>query len=279
MVTPYQEYLAWTYFSRDALDAEEFSRMARMLEGVTRFIDVGASHGAYTYHANRILTNAQLFAIEADPERFAILKANAARWAAESSNQITCINAAASDFDDRRISAEVDFQTTGTQVSGGIFAIEERSDNYRPIRVPIICVDDLFEPAARTFVKIDVEGAELRVLRGAAQHIAGGQTSFFVEISWWGDRQRHTSSLDVLRFAYRSRLRVDRRLLSDYLMSPESSATIRLGSIVRCLPPLILRLGWNRFVPSQIRKWRERRLLQRRLARFMRSTGATNPTQ
>lgn len=276
MGTSYQDYLAWTYFGRDALDSEEFSRMATLLEGVTRFIDVGASHGAYTYHANRILKNARIFAIEADPERFAILRANADRWGAETSNQIICINAAASDFDDRHISADVDFHTTGTQVSGGIFTVDERSDNYTPIRVPIICVDDLLEPAARTFIKIDVEGAELRVLRGAQRHISGGQTRFFVEISWWGDRGRRTSSLDVLRYAYRGGLRVDRRLRSDYLMSPESSKIRRIISIIRCFPPLILRMGWNRFVPGPIRKWRERRLLQTRLARFTSSGDVTD---
>ena len=69
-----------------------------------------------------------------------------------------------------------------------------------------------WDATARTFVKIDVEGAELRVLNGARKHIAAGRTTFFTEISWWGDRGRGTNALDVLRFAYLTALRVDRRL-------------------------------------------------------------------
>ena len=130
------------HFSKDALDKAEFERFPALLEGVQRFIDVGASHGVFTYHANRILKNAQIIAIEADPERLAILKSNAEKWSAESSNKILCINAAASDERDREASPETTFFTTGTQISGGMFSVEERSDHYAPIRVPLICVDD-----------------------------------------------------------------------------------------------------------------------------------------
>jgi predicted RNA methylase len=73
----YQDYLAWTYFGKDAFDKEEFARFEETLRGTTRFIDVGASHGVYTYHANQILKNAEIIAIEADPERFRILSENA----------------------------------------------------------------------------------------------------------------------------------------------------------------------------------------------------------
>jgi hypothetical protein len=137
-----------------------------------------------------------------------------------------------------------------------------------PTKVPLVCVDDFFEPSSQTFVKIDVEGAELRVLQGAARHIEAGNTRFFTEISWWGDRQRRTSALDVLRFCVKSGLRADRRLRSDYLLSPEPSASARLQSAIRCLPPLALRVTFNTVVPMKVRRWRERRENQRRLSRY-----------
>ena len=266
--TEYQDYLAWTYFGAQALDRTEFARLAGLLDGVTRFIDVGASHGVYTYHANRILEGADIICIEADPERFAILEDNAAKWGQGSSNRIRCVNAAASDELERAHSGEITFYTTGTQISGGLFAVAERSDEYAPLKVPLVCVDDFFEPNARTFVKIDVEGAELRVLKGASRHIESGDTRFYTEISWWGDRQRGTSSMDVVRFAWSSGLRVDRRLKSDYLFSPELDSLRRAGSVLRCLPPLTIRLGWNRLVPRRVRRWRERRENRRRLSRY-----------
>ena len=94
------------------------------------FIDVGASHGVYTYHANRFLHDADIIAIEADPQRFAVLQQNVEKWSAGSSNRITCINAAVSDAVDTRSGEGIEFFVTGTQISGGLFSVPERSDDY-----------------------------------------------------------------------------------------------------------------------------------------------------
>jgi FkbM family methyltransferase len=267
----YQEYLAWTYFSEQALDRAEYPRFEAIVRGTRRFIDVGASHGIYTYLANQALENAEIIAIEADPERFAILQKNAAKWQSESSNTIRCINAAASDELDRGKSPEITFYTTGTQISGGLFSVIERSDDYAPTRIPLICVDDFFEPGVKTFIKIDVEGSELRVLKGAMRHMESGDAKFFTEISWWGDRDRRTNALDVLRFFYHAGMRIDRRLRSDYLAAPESSKAARIFSALRCIPPLLVRVTYNTLVPRSVRLWRERRENGKRLARYARA--------
>ncbi len=265
----HQDYLAKTYFSENAFDKGEFERFSKLVNGVKRFIDVGASHGVYTYHANRLLHDADIYCIEADPERYEILLENTAKWSQSSTNRIHCIAAAASDEDDREKNPEITFYTTGTQISGGLFSVNERSDDYAPRKVKLVTVDDFYvSPDVKTFVKIDVEGAELRVLKGSLKHIRGQNTVFFTEIAWWGDRDRSTSALDVLRFAYDNNLRVDRRLKSDYLLSPEKDARARLESVMRCLPPLAIRFGWNTFVPRQVRTWKERRENAKRLARF-----------
>ncbi len=268
MSEDYQAYLAWTYFGKNAYDTHEFQKFAALLEGVKRFIDVGASHGIYTYHANKILTDADIYAIEADPERFAFLSKNAEKWAAESSNRIHCIHAASSDEADRSQSKEVTFFTTGTQISGGLFGVPERADEYTECTLPLVTVDDFFDASQKTFVKIDVEGAELRVLKGAARHFAERKAVFFTEIAWWGDRDRGTSALDVLRFCLKSGMRVDRRLRSDYLLQHEPSSLRRLMSVANSLRPLLVRVIWNTFVPLGVRRWRERRDIARRLARY-----------
>lgn len=274
----YQDYLAWTYFGEDALDKEEFDRLADLLQGIDRFIDVGASHGVYTYHASRILEGADIFAIEADPDRFEVLKKNISKWAADTSNRIHPVHAAASDEEERRVSREATFYKTGTQISGGLFSVPERSDQYSPCKVELVTLDDFLEREARTFVKIDVEGAELRVLKGASGHITEGNTIFLTEISWWGDRPRGTSAFDVLSFCFRSGLRVDRRLRSDYLLSPEPSRFRRAWSILSCLgSALLIRAIWNRLVPRRVRTWRERRENRRRLSRYFGAEPGNNP--
>ena len=167
----FQNYLSWTYFGKDAFDKDEFDRMNQLLEGVTRFIDIGASHGIYSFHANNFLSDTDIICIEADPERFEILKANVAKWAEGSTNRFECILAAASDEQDRKDQPEIPFYTTGTQISGGLFPVGERSDGYKPTTIPLVCIDDFFEEGSNTFIKIDVEGSEMRVLKGATQHI------------------------------------------------------------------------------------------------------------
>ena len=267
----YQEYLDWTYFGDEAFDKEEFERFGDTIRGANRFIDVGASHGVYTYHANKVLHDAEIIAIEADPERFRILQGHIAEWAAESTNTIRCVHAAASDETDRQASPEVTFYTTGTQISGGLFSVSERSNDYAPVSVPLVCVDDYFVPDSQTFVKIDVEGAELRVLKGAIRHVESGNTRFFTEISWWGDRPRGTSALSVLQFCFQHGLRVDHRLGSNFMLEPEPDASARLWSIIRCLRPVGLRFTFNAVVPERVRTWRERRGTRRRMARYARS--------
>lgn len=268
MTKNYQEYLAWTYFSDEALDRSEYPRFKTIAGDAKRFIDVGASHGIYTYLANNALEDAEIIAIEADPERYAILKENAEKWQSESSNTIRCINAAASDEEDRLNASEITFYTTGTQISGGLFSVKERSDDYSPIKVPLFCVDDFFEPGVKTFVKIDVEGGELRVLKGAMRHVESGDAKFFTEISWRGDRDRGTTALDVLKFRYKAGMRVDRRLRWDYLMAPEPDAMTRMLAIARCLPPLLFRVTYDTLVPQSLRVWRQRRENRKGLSRY-----------
>ena len=161
----------------------------------------------YTYHANRYLHDADIIAIEADPQRFQVLQDNVAKWSAGSSNRITCINAAVSDPTDAQSGEGIEFFVTGTQISGGLFSVPERSDDYAPTKVPVMQLDDLYRPNTPTTVKIDVEGVELRVLQGAKKLITSGNATFLTEVSWWGDRGRGTSSIDVLRFAFASGLR------------------------------------------------------------------------
>ena len=266
----YQQYLHWTYFDDKALDTAEFDRMAELLDGVEVFIDIGASHGVYTKHALDHLSNAEIIAIEPDPERFAILERNVAAWTAEehrqgSGNSVRCISAAVTDAADLALGPTTTFYTTGTQISGGLFSVGERSDAYAPIEVDRVALDDYFQPGKRTFVKIDVEGGELRVLQGAPRMLASGDVTFFVELSWWGDRERKTSSLTTLRFLDRQGQGAVRRLRSDYLISPEANRTARVVQLLKCVPPLLPRWLFATFAPFPVRRAYIRRQNRKRL--------------
>lgn len=269
----HQEYLHWTYFGDEAMDASEFDRMAELFDGVEYFLDIGASHGVYTFQAFQHMTAGHILAVEADPERFAILEKNVAEWSAAAaadgrSVSCQCMMAAVTDAEDLADGPTATFFTTGTQISGGLFPVGERSDDYAPIEVPRISLDDHVREGETTLVKIDVEGGELRVLKGAAQMTASGDATFFVELSWWGDRDRGTSVLTTLRHLDRVGLGIERRLRSDYLLYPEPDRNTRLKQLAKVVPPLLPRYLFASFAPFSLRKAYIRRQNEQRLARM-----------
>jgi len=267
----HQEYLRWTYFGDTALDSEEFRRFPELLGDAEVFVDVGASHGVYSYYALQHLHAGRIVAVEPDPDRFAELKANVATWLETLDRPdvtVECLQCVLSDPLDSAEGDTVDFFVTGTQISGGLFSVEERSDEYQPIAVSQATLDDVADGSRPTLVKIDVEGSELRVLQGGSRLIASRRARFFVEFSWWGDRGRRTSVLTTLRFAVRSGMRVERRLRSDYLLTPEPSRRRRILSACRVLPALLPRYLFNTVVPPSLRRRYIRRQNERRLARF-----------
>lgn len=256
-------HLYRTYFGEEAKEREEVELLPELVEDCRIFIDVGASLGQYTFFANRAMRDGRILAIEADPYRYEELERNCARWSAEGRNTIIPIHAAVGDGRD-----PVDFYVTMSQISGGLFPVPERSDEYRPVRVPQVMLDDYHEPGVPAFVKIDVEGAEYRVMRGAADHIAGGTTRFMTEITWWGDRVRGRTSLDFLRFLHSRRLRIEkmaRRRTSNYLLTPAPEGTRIWPAYLRVAPLLLATSLWGRVVPKPVRILRERALNRRRL--------------
>lgn len=275
----HQEYLHETYFGGEAMDASEFERMAALFAGVELFVDVGASHGVYTYHATQHLVGGRIVAIEADPERFAILEANAEKWRSDSAAAIECTFAAATDDEDLADGPTATFFTTGTQISGGLFPVDERSDAYAPIEVPRIRLDDIADTGVKTLVKIDVEGGELRVLKGSRALIDSGNASFFVELSWWGDRDRKTSVFTTLRHIYSAGLGIERRLRSDYLLTPEPDAKQRLLQVAKVVPALLPRYLFATFAPFPLRRRMIRKQNAQRLARVYEAAGESVPDE
>ena len=264
----FQEYLAQTYFSEDALDAHEYGNFKELLHQVEQFIDVGASHGVYTKLALEAMEDGRIISIEADPTRFAVLENNIHEWAESYSITPELMMSAASDAKDIDTNSHILFYVTDTQISGSFFPVDERSDDYRPIEVPIIMIDQIADLDKKTLIKIDVEGAELRVLNGCTRLIEQHNSEFFVELSWWGDRERGSSPFSVLRFAWGHGMRVDRRLRSDYLLRKETNFVRRLISILKCCPPLLPRFIFTKFVPKPLRMTIIRRQNDRRLSRY-----------
>ncbi|HXE80352.1 MAG TPA: FkbM family methyltransferase [Vicinamibacterales bacterium] len=257
-------HLYSTYFGERQHERDEIENLPNLLKGCELFIDVGASLGMYTYYANRALEGATIIAIEADPDRFEELRKNCLAWQGERSNRIVAVHAALGDS-----RQPVRFFKTGSQISGGFFPVGERSSTYTEVEVPQMLLDDFYEEGRPTLVKIDVEGGEYRVLQGAPKHLAGGHTRFLLETHWWGDRERGTTTVDVLRFMYRQGFAIKKTVrphTSNYHLWPAKGART-LPGYLKVAPLLVAKAWYGRYVPRWIRNLREQALNRRRRRR------------
>lgn len=193
------------YFSDEMQEQEEIELLPGLLHGVSLFVDVGASIGQYTYFAGKILNNARIIAIEADPVRFDKLKELTEQWSKGASNSYEVIHAAASDTD-----GIVKFFITNESLCGGIFKYWTPKDpeleskvNWSEVEIQAVSLDGLFPETDPDLVKIDVEGAEYRVICGATKIIKRGHTRFLVEVHPWGDKTISKRPSDVFDFFWR----------------------------------------------------------------------------
>lgn len=256
------QHLYRTYFGEAQHERAEIETLPRLLEGVGLFIDVGASLGQYTYYANRVLSGAKIIALEPDPDRFIELEQNCRRWGQDRDNEIVVIQAAVSDG-----SGTISFYKTGSRISGGLFPVDERPASYSPVQVRQVKLDDFREPGVDTFVKVDVEGSEMRAFLGATELIDSG-ARFLTEITWWGDRERGYTAMTFLRFLYQRGLEIRRntaRRNSSFLVVPAEGPRPSLAAYLKVAPLLAAKSFWGRYVPRRIRSGVERLLGERRV--------------
>jgi FkbM family methyltransferase len=194
------EVLEQQYFGANMQERLEIDQLPQILHNVSLFVDVGASLGQYTFFANKALKGARIVAIEADPFRYQHLTEAAASWEKLSSNQIQVIHAAATDEP-----GKVEFYSAPENASGGLF-VSHRGDagfsgssQWTKTEVDCVSLDSVFKDCKPDFVKMDVEGAEYRVLLGAREILKEGNCRFFVEVHPWGDVELKKTAADVFR--------------------------------------------------------------------------------
>jgi FkbM family methyltransferase len=128
------------------------------------FVDVGANIGALSLAASTIVgAQGRVFAIEAHPRTIGYLRGNVKLNQAEN---ITVIHAAAGDRE------------------GAVRFTSRRSDEQNHVsgsgvEVPLGTLDSLLPDVPIRLLKIDVEGFELFVLRGAAQSLPRTEFIYF----------------------------------------------------------------------------------------------------
>jgi FkbM family methyltransferase len=192
--TDIYDVLNRAYFSADPHEKDVLAHLPILLKNDSLIVDVGASLGQYTRTMCQAVRNSDLRAIEADPTRAEQLERNCREWAQGSTNKIAALHMALTDH-----AGDVSFFVTNSDVSGGLTPHEAtRTVEWEEITIPSSTLDDLFPECSPDFVKIDVEGAELAVLRGAKRILAQDKTIFLIELHDWSSGSHRADEVKKL---------------------------------------------------------------------------------
>ena len=182
------------YFGEHKHEAREIERLPSILGEVKCFVDVGSSLGQYAYFAGEVLKDADIYCIEPDPLKAKRLRELVGKWALDSNNRYHVVEKALSDAPGRsRFYFPKDHLS-----SGAFFPLSESADDWEQIEVEVDTLDNIFKGKKIDFMKIDVEGAEYRVLKGAIELLKQGNTTLLMEIAPWGDLDQGRRPSDVL---------------------------------------------------------------------------------
>jgi FkbM family methyltransferase len=218
-------------------EAIELSSLGEILQDVTYFIDVGSNVGQYVFHAARHLRNAKIVAIEANPLIIPILTKTieALRSQDCAGNRYEVRAAAASD-----IPGNIEFHISRLPTLSSVTP----NTRAETVRVPTVCLNELYLPSTRTFIKMDIEGAEYRAIRSGSRFLESTDTSFFVELHSWGDWSIGKYPLHVCWLFFTNRF-ASKKIGTHYLFY-KASWLKSMVSFARELPGQLSKYLWRR---------------------------------
>lgn len=169
-------------------------RRRGLLTGIDGVIDVGANAGQFAFMASRALPGVPVHAFEPDPAVFAQLEATCTRFGIRGTRH----NVALADSDGTQL-----FHRQADSVNSSLLP---RTDHAAAgtFEVPTRRLDALLPApidASRLLLKIDVQGAELHVLRGATGMLDRVQR-VIVEVSFVRSYAGGADALDVARWLH-----------------------------------------------------------------------------
>lgn len=154
-------------------------------------VDIGANRGEFSLAASSLNPSANIIAFEPNPNIASILKRDLER------NSITNIELRECGLSDEEavLTLHVPYVNSGSASFGGF-----QSDGYEISRIPVHTGDEELNGIEPDFIKIDVEGYELRVLRGLRQTIERTRPIIEIEVLDENLARCQTSRRDIENF-------------------------------------------------------------------------------
>jgi FkbM family methyltransferase len=157
-------------------EADELDLIARHFPANGVFVDIGANVGNHSLFVAKFLSPNRVIPVEPNPEIVDLLLANIVLNDVADRFDLSCIGIGASD------GAEDGF---GMAASGGNIGAARMIGGAGGISVR--SGDSILADVAPSLIKIDVEGMEMRVLRGLARTIERHRPALFVEVDTAND--------------------------------------------------------------------------------------------
>lgn len=159
----------------------------RICQGIPAlsFVDAGANIGIYSWMAKSSRPDASVLTIEPDPGNYSCLNSTVSRNMLE---KVTLVNKAISDT-----SGWVDLRVDSLSgQTGSIVPSFPNTDeslysikDVKSVSVECVTLDELLRDTPFNLLKIDVEGAEMLVLRGGRHCIENARPVILIEVAEW----------------------------------------------------------------------------------------------
>lgn len=183
----------------------EYRVMQALLRGGDTFVDAGANYGTFSLLASRLVgSDGRVIAVEPQP---ALCAGIAESLRLSNAGNVTVMQTALGAAPGSA-TLLVPADDTGRS---GLFPAFSGKGRHDSVSVGVVTLDSIFAGQTsngRLFIKIDVEGSELRVLAGAKQIISAHKPVIMVELNPWSARAADGSTsalIDMLaNLGYRS---------------------------------------------------------------------------
>lgn len=175
----YSRFWLYTRCDRNKIHEENVTNLlAKNLKSCECFIDVGANLGYYTLLASKLMPNGVIYTFEMDKSNYTLLEKN---LKLNKCNNVRGYHAALSD------SLGIVSYIGDSKHPNPMFSLsvdESKAKSEKVISVQAITIDNFLEDkkSIPDVIKIDVEGAEMKVIRGMQNLLEKSNLKLFVEI-------------------------------------------------------------------------------------------------
>lgn len=204
-------------------EREELEMVLNLLNGAKCMFDIGANVGWYSLKCAARYPELQINAFEPLPRTYQYLQRNL------SLNKVSSIKTYNSGFSDKEEEISFFFDPKGS-VNASMRNVADKTD-IQEIKCKVERLDNFIEKTKSKidFIKCDVEGAELLVLKGAVETLKSQQPFLFVEMlrKWAAKFGYHPNEIIelMLSIGYKCFTVSKDRLLSFQKMDDSTTAT------------------------------------------------------